>query len=146
MSDWNLPLINACLNASAALLLCVGLYFIKAGKRSAHIQTMLLATLFSACFLASYLYYHFVVIPELGHTPFRRTGAIKYAYYGMLISHVILAIVNLPMILMTLTRAFRKDWEGHKRIAPKTWGIWFYVSVTGVLVYLALYHFNPAAV
>jgi len=144
MDQLNLPLINACLNASAALLLCLGLYFIKAGKRQAHIRTMLLATLVSACFLASYLYYHFIVIPELGHTPFRRSGAIKIAYYGMLISHVLLAAINLPMILVTLWRAFRKDWEAHKRIAPKTWCIWFYVSVTGVLVYLALYQFNPA--
>jgi len=146
MADWNLPLINACLNASAAILLCLGLFFIKRGRRSAHIRTMLLATVVSTFFLGFYLYYHFVVIPELGHTVFRRPGAIKYAYYGMLLSHVLLAAVNLPMIIMTLLRAFRGDWEAHKRIAPKTWGIWFYVSVTGVLVYLALYHFNPPAV
>ena len=144
MGDLHLPTLNACLNGTAAILLCLGLAFIKAGKREAHIRTMLLATLVSACFLVSYLYYHFVVIPELGHTPFRRSGAIKLAYYGMLISHVILAVVNLPMIIMTLLRAFRKDWEGHRRIAGKTWCVWFYVSVTGVLVYLALYQFNPA--
>ena len=144
--DSSLPAINAALNGTAAVLLCVGLLLIKRDRRAAHARTMVAATLVSTAFLASYLYYHFVVVPEVGHTPFRREGVIKFAYYAMLITHVILAVVNLPMILLTLYRAWKQDWERHRRLARWTWPIWFYVSVTGVLVYVALYHANPPAV
>lgn len=140
-----LPTVNATLNGVAAVLLVVGLVLVKRGRRVAHARTMLLATLVSAGFLACYLYYHFVVIPELGHTPFRREGAVRYAYYAMLLTHVLLAIVNLPMILRTLWLAHREDWVRHRRLARWTWPIWFYVSLTGVLVYLALYHGNLPA-
>ena len=138
----NLPAINASLNAVATVLLVVGLVLIKRGRREAHGKVMLGAALVSAFFLAGYLTYHFFVIPELGHTPFRHEGAVKYLYYAMLLSHILLAAVNLPMILVTLWRAYRKDWDRHRRLARWTWPIWFYVSVTGVLVYLCLYHWN----
>jgi uncharacterized membrane protein YozB (DUF420 family) len=141
----DLPALNAALNALATVLLVVGLRQIRAGRRAAHERTMLAATLVSALFLAGYLTYHFVVIPELGHTPFRRAGVVRTAYYGLLISHVVLAAVNLPMVLRTLYLALRGRWEAHRRLARWTWPIWFYVSVTGVLVYLALYHWNPPA-
>ncbi|HED64754.1 MAG TPA: DUF420 domain-containing protein [Planctomycetes bacterium] len=139
----HLPTINACLNAGAAVLLLVGRSLIRAGRRRAHARTMIAASVLSALFLAGYLTYHFAVVPELGHTPFRREGAWKSIYYGMLLTHVLLAALNLPMVILTLWRASRKDWERHRRIARWTWPIWVYVSVTGVLVYLALYHFNP---
>ena len=138
-----LPSVNASLNGASGVLLVVGLVLIKRGRRAAHARVMVAATLVSATFLACYLYYHFVVVPELGHTPFRREGAWKVAYYALLFSHVVGAIVNLPMILRTLWLAHRKDWERHRRLARWAWPIWFYVSVTGVLVYLALYHWNP---
>ena len=143
MSESSLPAINAGLNATATVLLCLGLAAIKSGRRRAHATVMILATAVSAVFLACYLVYHFAVVPELGHTEFRRSGPVRVAYYALLISHVLLAMVNLPMILLTLWRAWRRDWERHRRIARWTWPIWFYVSVTGVLVYAALYHWNP---
>ena len=144
MSGRDLPTLNAFLNAFAFVLLCLGMFLIQRGARRAHGFVMVLASLVSAAFLASYLVYHFSVVPEIGHTPFRGRGLARYAYYGMLLSHVVLAIVQVPMILLTLFRAARRDWKGHRRIARATWPIWAYVSVTGVLVYLALYRWNPA--
>jgi putative membrane protein len=143
VSGSSLPAINAGLNAAATVLLCLGLAAIRSGRRRAHATVMILATVVSAAFLACYLVYHLAVVPELGHTEFRRSGPVRFAYYALLISHVLLAMVNLPMILVTLWRAWRRDWERHRRIARWTWPVWFYVSVTGVLVYAALYHWNP---
>lgn len=144
MSGRDLPLLNACLNATAAVLLVAGLVAIRAGRREGHRRIMLAATLVSALFLASYLVYHFGV--QAGQpTPFRRGGALRTAYYAMLASHVVLAMVDLPLILRTLWLAWREDWARHRRLARWTWPIWFYVSVTGVLVYLALYHWNAPA-
>ena len=144
MVDSNLPALNAGLNSLAAVLLCLGFVLVKTGRKRAHAGVMIAASLVSAAFLASYLTYHFVVVPELGHTPFNGTGALKAGYYALLLSHVLLAAVNLPMVLVTLWRAARRDWERHRRIARWTFPIWLYVSVTGVLVYLVLYHWNPA--
>lgn len=135
-----LPTVNALLNSTAAVLLVVGLVLVKRGRRRAHAAVMVAAFVVSVAFLACYLTYHFAVVPKVGHTPFRREGALRTAYYGMLVSHVLLAMVNLPMVLRTLWHAWREDWERHRRLARWTWPIWFYVSVTGVLVYLALYH------
>ena len=141
----SLPTLNAGLNLTACVFLCLGLYFVKRERLRSHAACMLTATVVSAAFLVSYLIYHFKVIPEVGHTPFRHAGAIRVAYYAMLISHILLAAVNLPLILMTLWWAFRRNWTRHKRIARWTWPIWFYVSITGVVVYVALYHLNPPA-
>ncbi|MAB81477.1 MAG: hypothetical protein CMJ89_19220 [Planctomycetes bacterium] len=137
-----LPALNASLNFAAGVLLCLGLFFIKRDLRRAHIFAMLSATLISAVFLVSYSIYHFKVVPEVGHTSFNRGGWVRIAYFGMLASHVLLAAVNLPLILATLWRAYKKDWARHRRLARWTWPIWFYVSVTGVLVYFALYRWN----
>jgi uncharacterized membrane protein YozB (DUF420 family) len=137
-----LPTLNACLNAASGCFLCVGLWLIHRGRRRAHAAAMIAAALVSAAFLASYLTYHFVVVPEVGHTPFRRGGWLRPAYYALLLSHVCLALVNLPMVLWTLWLAARRDWARHRRLARWTWPIWLYVSITGVLVYLALYPLN----
>ena len=145
MSSSDLPALNAALNASAFALLVLGLVSIKAGRRRAHAVAMIAASIVSTGFLASYLYYHFAVQPELGHTPFRREGAIKTAYYAMLISHIVLAALNLPMVVVTLVLAWRRSWVRHRRLARWTLPIWLYVSLTGVLVYLALYRWNPPA-
>lgn len=142
---FSLPALDASLNALCGTCLCAGLYFIKRGRRVAHERAMLAATVFGAAFLVCYLYYHFVVVPEIGHTPFNATGWARPLYYGMLISHVTLAALNVPLVVITLLRAKRQDWVRHKRIARITWPVWFYVSVTGILVYLALYHWNPPA-
>jgi uncharacterized membrane protein YozB (DUF420 family) len=141
----DLPLLNACLNALTFILLCLGMLLIQRGMRRAHGWCMGLASLVSAGFLTSYLIYHFAVVPEIGHTPFHGRGIVRYVYYyGLLLSHVVLAIVQLPMILLTLWRAARRDWKAHRRIARATWPVWAYVSVSGVLVYLCLYPWNPA--
>ena len=142
-NDSSLPLLNASLNGVAFLLLVLGLVLVKRGKKEAHAKAMVAATLVSAAFLASYLVYHFRVVPEVGHTPFRGEGVWKIGYLLFLASHVILAAVNLPMILITLHRAWRQDWEAHRRWAKRTFPVWAYVSITGVLVYLILYRWNP---
>lgn len=141
-----IPLINACLNGSAFLLLIAGMLMIKRGNRSAHEHFMKAAFVVSAAFLGFYLYYHFVVLPiSGGPTKFNGAGAAKVAYLVMLLTHVVLAVVNLPMVLRTFWLAHKEDWERHKRMARWTLPIWLYVSVTGVLVYLVLYPFNPPA-
>lgn len=142
----NLPLLNACLNGSSAVLLVSGLVAIKAHRRTGHEWLMKAAFLASTLFLVSYLYYHFVEQPLVGVTPFRREGWIKVAYYVMLITHVVLAMVNLPMALRVLWLAHKQRWPEHRRLAKVTFPIWLYVSVTGVLVYLALYVWNGPVV
>jgi uncharacterized membrane protein YozB (DUF420 family) len=141
----SLPALNATFNALCCICLCAGLVLIKRGRRAAHARVMLAATAFGACFLAGYVYYHFVVQPELGPTRFHGTGFTRPAYFALLISHVVLAAANVPLVIVTLLRARRGDWERHKRIARVTWPVWFYVSVTGILVYLVLYRWNPPA-
>ena len=140
----DLPALNAVLNGTATVLLLLGLRAIKSGRRETHARLMRSAFVVSALFLASYLTYHFVVVPEFGHTEFRAEGWAKTAYLVMLASHVLLAIVNLPMVLRTLWLAKRERWDDHRRWARRTFPIWLYVSVTGVLIYLLLYPFNPS--
>ena len=140
-----LPAFNATCNALCCVSLVIGLVLIKLGKRTAHARTMLAATVFGAAFLAGYVDYHFFVQPEIGPTRFNGTGLARPAYFALLISHVVLAAANVPLVIVTLVRAKRGDWERHKRIARVTWPVWFYVSVTGILVYLVLYHWNPPA-
>ena len=142
--NW-LPALNASLNACCCACLCLGLLLIKRGRREAHERAMLGATLFGGLFLVGYLVYHFGVQASAGPTKFHGAGFWRPLYYGMLISHVVLAAVNVPLVVLTLVRARRQDWVGHKRIAKVTWPVWFYVSVTGILVYFALYHWNPPA-
>ena len=142
MSSW-LPAFDASMNALCCLCLCSGLFFIKAGRRRAHERAMLGATLFGAAFLAGYITYHFGLQPSAGPTRFNGTGLARPAYFALLISHVALAALNVPLVLATLLRAKQQDWPRHKRLARITWPVWFYVSVTGILVYLVLYHWNP---
>ncbi len=145
MSGTDLPAINACFNGLATVLLISGWIAIQKDKRVLHARLMRSAFGASVCFLAGYLYYHFTVQAEVGATPFNRTGTIKLVYVAMLLSHIVLAIANLPMVLSTLWFAHKEDWVRHKRMARWTFPIWLYVSVTGVLVYLTLYHWNPPA-
>lgn len=132
----SLPTVNACLNGASALLLLAGLAFVKTRRIAAHKACMLAALTTSTIFLASYLTYHF----QVGTTTFAGTGAVKYFYFALLASHTLLAILVLPLALLTVSRAFRGDFERHKRIARWTFPVWLYVSVTGVLVYFMLYH------
>jgi len=137
-----LPLVNAILNGTSFVLLLAGLAAIKAGNRKLHESLMYTAMATSAAFLACYLYYHLVIRTTM---PFNRTGAIKTAYLVMLASHVLLAMVNVPLVLRTVFLARRERWEEHKRWAKVTLPVWLYVSITGVVVYLCLYVWNPPA-
>ena len=138
----HLPAVNATLNGVAAVLLVAGLLAIKAGRRERHKALMIAAFVASALFLACYLYYHFA-IAKGQPTRFHRAGLARWAYLALLLSHTVLAVVNLPMVLRTLWLAHRERWDAHRRLARWTFPIWLYVSVTGVVVYVVLYHFNP---
>ena len=141
-----IPLLNAILNGTALLFLILGIVSIKRGAKKAHEILMKLAFVASAAFLGFYLYYHLKVQPiQGGATPYNGTGAIKTGYLVMLLTHIVLAVVNLPMVLRTFWLAHKEDWERHKRMAKWTFPIWAYVSLTGVLVYLMLYPLNPPA-
>lgn len=130
-----LPAVNATLNAIAFVLLLCGFVMIKRGRIETHRRFMLAAFATSALFLVSYVTYH----ANVGSKPFTGQGAIRYVYFAILITHVILAAIILPMALITLTHALRSRFERHVAIARWTLPIWLYVSVTGVIVYLMLY-------
>jgi uncharacterized membrane protein YozB (DUF420 family) len=139
-----LPAVNACLNAVAALLLLLGYAAIKAGRRERHEHLMKAAAVTSAVFLASYLYYH-IAIARGQPTRFNGEGWQRPAYFALLISHTVLAMINVPLVLRTLWLAHVERWDAHRRVAKITFPIWLYVSVTGVMVYVVLYRFIPAA-
>jgi uncharacterized membrane protein YozB (DUF420 family) len=131
------PALDAVLNGSSAVLIGSGLYFIKRGREEAHKRMMLAAFVTSTLFLISYLYYHLVL--RAGVTRFQGQGVARPIYFTLLISHTILAAVVVPFILITLARALKGRFAKHKAIAPYTFAIWMYVSVTGVIIYVLLY-------
>ncbi len=135
MNVSELPALNASLNAASAVLLSCGYVCIRRRRIAAHRVCMLLALLTSALFLASYLTYHY----HAGSIPFRGTGWTRPAYFTLLISHTILAAAVVPLALVTVTRAARRRFDRHVAIARYTLPIWMYVSVTGVVIYVALY-------
>jgi uncharacterized membrane protein YozB (DUF420 family) len=138
MTDYSIfPKINATLNGSSAVLLVTGRLLIARGKKAAHRVVMLTAFATSCLFLASYLYYHWP--GHGGVVYFRGTGWTRTLYFAILISHTILAIVIVPMVLITLTRALHEQFDRHRAIARWTFPLWLYVSATGVVVYLMLY-------
>ena len=129
------PAINALLNGLTAILLLTGYYLILQRKRALHKKIMLCAFSTSILFLTSYLYYH----AHVGSVPFKGTGVIRPIYFTILISHTILAVVIVPMAIVTLTRGLSSRFDKHKRLARVTLPIWLYVSLTGVIVYAMLY-------
>ena len=131
----DLPTVNAALNATSAILVGGGFYFIKRKNIPAHKACMVAALGVSTLFLTSYLIYHY----RVGHVTFAGQGWIRPVYFAILISHTILAVVIVPMILVTLRRAWLERFDKHKLIARWTLPLWFYVSVTGVIVYLMVY-------
>jgi uncharacterized membrane protein YozB (DUF420 family) len=131
------PALDAVLNGSSAVLIGSGLYFIKRGREQAHKRMMLAAFATSTLFLISYLYYHLVL--RAGVTHFQGQGIARPLYFTLLISHTILAAVVVPFILITLARALKGRFAKHRAIAPYTFAIWMYVSVTGVIIYVLLY-------
>jgi uncharacterized membrane protein YozB (DUF420 family) len=138
VADYSIfPKINATLNGCSAVLLVTGRVLIARGQRAAHRAVMLTAFGTSTLFLVSYLYYHW---PHHGGIVyFRGTGWTRILYLTILGSHTILAIVIVPLVLITLNRALRGRFDRHRAIARWTFPIWLYVSVTGVVVYLMLY-------
>ena len=141
-----LPALNASLNFTATLLLTAGFIFIKRDNRSAHRACMVSAFMISAVFLALYLTHKWLKA-EAGvdvNTRFAGEGIWRWVYYPMLISHVLLAIVMVPMIFRTFFLALKERFESHRAWARITFPIWYYVSITGVLVYFFLYQWFPS--
>jgi len=135
------PLLHAWLNAISALLLSAGFVFIRKKKVAPHLTCMLLTTLASLVFLASYLYYHH----HVGSMPFRGEGWVRTLYFTILLSHTVLAAVVPPLAATLLVLAARRRFDRHRRIARWTLPMWLYVSTTGVVIYLMLYvWFGPS--
>ena len=140
MSVADLPHVNAVINTTVAAILLWALWLIRQGRREAHTRAMLAALILSGLFLVSYLIYHY----GHGSTPFPGQGWIRPVYFTVLITHTVLAVVNLPFIIVTVARALKGEFAKHRKVAKFTWYAWFYVAVTGPVVYLMLYQLYPA--
>ena len=136
MNDSILPHVNAALNFVSFLLLVVAFYKIKRGDVQSHRRLMLSALAVSALFLVCYVAYH----AQYGSVRFAGRGPVRAVYFLILVTHVILAAAIVPLVVITLRRALAGDFARHRRIARWTYPLWVYVSVTGVVVYLMLYH------
>ena len=145
MSILDLPAVNASLNTLSAVFLALGFVFIKRGQKIAHRNSMIAAFTTSVIFLACYLTYHtyLAVVLHQGPTRFLDPAWFRPIYLIILLTHTVLAVIIVPLILMTLWRAKNQNFEAHKKIARWTWPLWMYVSVTGVVVYLLLYRIFP---
>jgi len=132
----NLPHFHVSLNASIAVIVALGYYFVKNDNPFAHRNCMIAAMTMSVVFIISYLTYH----ANVGYVPFEGQGAIRTFYFALLTSHVILAASFVPMVLITATRAIKGDFYKHSRIARWTLPIWMYVSVTGIIIYFLVFH------
>jgi putative membrane protein len=131
----DLPALNATLNAVSAIFLTAGYVLIRRGRDAMHKKCMLSALVASAAFLTSYVIYH----ANTGSRPFPGHGPIRTIYFGILITHVTLAATILPLALVTAARGLRAQYGRHVKVARWTLPIWFYVSVTGVVIYVMLY-------
>jgi uncharacterized membrane protein YozB (DUF420 family) len=133
------PALNATLNGTSAVLLLTGRVMIARGRMAAHRACMLAAVAASALFLGCYLFFHY----KVGNILFLGRGWARPVYFSILISHVILAMVIVPLVILTLSRALKARFDKHRAIAKWTWPLWMYVSVTGVIVYFMLYRWFP---
>lgn len=137
MHDYSiLPAINAVLNGTSAVLVLTGVVLIRRKRQTAHKRVMLTAVVTSSLFLISYLYYH----AHVGSIRFQGHGYSRPVYFTILISHTILAATVVPLVVLTLTRALRGRFQTHRASARWTYPVWLYVSVSGVIIYLMLYH------
>ncbi len=143
MTIRDIPALNATLNGLATVLITAGFILIKTGRKDAHRRVMTTAMVVSALFLVGYVT-HKVLIHGV-HTPFGGTGLLRMVYYVMLTSHIILAMSIAFLVPRTFLFALQGNFERHKAWAKWTFPIWYYVSVTGVLVYFSLYQWWPAA-
>ena len=133
-----LPSVNASLNSATAILLILGFIAIKRKKHALHIKLMITAVSLSVCFLISYIIYHYFQ----GDTKFLGQGMIRYFYFFLLISHIILSGVLVPLLMITLYFAATKNFVDHVKIVRFTFPIWLYVAISGVMVYVMLQFFN----
>ena len=140
MTIQDLPIVNACLNALATVFLMLGFVYIKKGNKTAHRNCMISAFVTSAVFLTCYLIYHFSTEVV---TKFVEPQWFRPIYFVLLFTHVVLAVVILPLIFITLSRALKERFDQHRKIARWTWPLWMYVSITGVLFYILLYQIFP---
>jgi len=136
----NFPAINATLNGTSAVLIVAGHGLIKRGRIAAHRACMIAAVVCSSLFLVSYLYYH----AHAGVIRFHGQGLVRPVYFSILITHTILAAIIVPLVIITLARAWRGTFDRHRAIARWTFPVWLYVSVTGVVIYVLLYHLYVA--
>ena len=125
---------NAVINSLVSVLLLAGLFTAKSGKWAMHRRVMITAMILSVLFLVSYILHHLFA----GETTFGGQGTIKVVYYVILATHIILAATSLPFILLTAYRALSANYPAHRKLATRVWPVWFYVSVTGVVVYLLI--------
>ncbi len=143
-----LPMLNAVLNGTCSILLLLSLYFIRQKNIVMHKRINITAFVLSSLFLVSYIIFHYLA-PEtkygdlngdhiVSETEKMAAGSLRYIYYGILISHIILAAIVLPLILFSFNFALQNQIPRHKKIVRWTWPIWFYVTVTGVIVYLMI--------
>ena len=140
MTIHSLPVVNATLNATSAVLLVLAYAAIRARKIERHRRLMLWAAATSAVFLVSYLTYH----ARVGSVRFTGQGPVRSLYFAILITHTILAAVIVPMVLRTLYLGLKRRDPQHRRLARWTLPLWLYVSLTGVVIYLMLYRLYPA--
>ena len=129
-----LPPIYAAINGLTAILLVVAVYYIKNGKREIHESLIKVCIALSLMFLVMYIAYHMTTDP----TSFGGKGIIAYIYYFILITHILLSVIVIPLVLTSYSRAVQSNFNLHKKIAKVTFPIWFYVAVTGVVVYLMI--------
>jgi putative membrane protein len=134
-----LPLINACINSTVTILLIAGFLFIKNKNIEWHKRVMLAAFVLSSLFLVSYVVYHYTA-PE---TRYGGVGFMRYLYFFILITHILLATAIVPLSIFTIFRGLTRNYEQHKKIAKWTLPIWLYVSITGVLVYIMISPYYP---
>jgi putative membrane protein len=131
--------VNAALNAATMVFLGVGLWFILRGEPQRHRASMLAAFVVSVAFLISYLIYHF----NAGLAKFGGEGVIRPIYFTVLIVHVVAAVVIVPLVPITLSRALAGRFDRHRKIARWTWPLWMYVALSGVVVYIMSVHLFP---
>ncbi|HEX4644094.1 MAG TPA: DUF420 domain-containing protein [Verrucomicrobiae bacterium] len=145
MTILDLPAVNGSLNGLSAVFLSAGYYFIRRKQVTAHRNCMIAAFITSTVFLICYLTYHFYLAYHLHRGPTRFTDPAWFRpiYLILLGTHTVLAVVIVPLVLMTLSRALRKRYDLHRKIARWTWPLWMYVSVTGVMIYFLLYQIFP---
>ena len=133
----DLPTINAILNGLCTLFLVLGYIQIKQGNRQKHQKWMMAALITSVGFLTCYVIYHF----QVGSVPYPHHDWTRPVYFAILIPHIILAALNVPFIILLVWRAQQENFEGHRKLARYVWPSWIFVSITGVVIYLMLYHF-----